>query len=129
MRLFSRGFVQPVAMATLLTGVALSLGTKWGVFRYYWIVVKLILTIATVLCGIFILGPAVDQTIAATAGSAPSIAAIRASIPTTLIVAAAANVLMLVAATVISVYKPWGQIGHRAGQPTTQQVGRRLPAR
>jgi hypothetical protein len=115
-RLFSRGFVQPVALATLLTGIILSVGTKWGLFRYYWIVVKLVLTIATVLCGIFVLGPAVDQAIAATAGALPSVAAVRAGIPTTLIVAAAANVLMLVSATVISVYKPWGTIGRRGGE-------------
>jgi len=31
---------------TLMTGVVLGLGTKWGVFNYTWVVTKLVLTVA-----------------------------------------------------------------------------------
>src|SRR5260370_374466 len=41
--------IVPLALASLLTGVVSSLGTKWGLFRYYWIVVKLLITILATL--------------------------------------------------------------------------------
>src|SRR5829696_5533206 len=40
----------PLAHASLLSGIALSLGTKWGLFRHYWVVAKLLITVfATVI--------------------------------------------------------------------------------
>ncbi len=35
----------PLAFASLLTGIVMSLGTKWGLFRHYWVVISLVLTI------------------------------------------------------------------------------------
>lgn len=35
----------PVAHASLLSGIAISLGTPWGLFRRYWVVVKLAITL------------------------------------------------------------------------------------
>jgi uncharacterized membrane protein len=35
----------PLAHASLLSGIALSLGTRWGVFRHYWVVAKLLITV------------------------------------------------------------------------------------
>ena len=34
----------PLAHASLVSGVALSLGTAWGLFRHYWVVFKLLIT-------------------------------------------------------------------------------------
>src|SRR5687768_14609852 len=34
----------PLAHASLLSGIALSLGTPWGLFRYYWVVLKFLIT-------------------------------------------------------------------------------------
>src|SRR5687768_15529459 len=34
----------PLAHASLFSGIALSLGTTWGLFRHYWVVLKLVLT-------------------------------------------------------------------------------------
>ena len=36
-------------MASLATGVVQSLGTKWGLFRYWWVVVKLVITVIAVI--------------------------------------------------------------------------------
>jgi hypothetical protein len=42
--------IVPLAFASLLTGLVVSLGTPWGLFRHYWVLVKFMLTIlATVL--------------------------------------------------------------------------------
>src|SRR5215204_5023363 len=35
----------PLAHASLLSGIALSLGTSWGLFRPYWVVLKLGITV------------------------------------------------------------------------------------
>src|SRR5438876_8144523 len=37
--------IVPCSLAALLTGVVQSLGTEWGLFRHYWILVKFLLTI------------------------------------------------------------------------------------
>ena len=42
--------IVPLALAALLTGIVMSLGTKWGLFQHYWVVITLVLTIlATVI--------------------------------------------------------------------------------
>jgi hypothetical protein len=35
----------PLALASLLTGLVPSLGTKWGLFHHWWVVVKLVITV------------------------------------------------------------------------------------
>src|SRR5262245_28476994 len=37
--------IVPLALASLLTGLVMSLGTKWGLFRHYWVLISLVLTI------------------------------------------------------------------------------------
>ena len=41
----------PFAVLALLTGVLLGLSSKWGVFRYAWVTVKLALLVATAAVG------------------------------------------------------------------------------
>jgi len=39
-----------LAFASLLTGIVVSLGSTWGLFRHYWVLLKLLITIlATIL--------------------------------------------------------------------------------
>ncbi len=38
--------IVPFCLASLFTGLIQALGTKWGLFKHYWIAVKLLLTIA-----------------------------------------------------------------------------------
>jgi hypothetical protein len=37
--------VVPLALTSLLTGVIIALGTKWGLFRHYWVVISFGLTL------------------------------------------------------------------------------------
>jgi hypothetical protein len=37
--------IVPLAIAALLTGLVMSLGTHWGLFRHYWVFISLVLTI------------------------------------------------------------------------------------
>ena len=44
--------IVPLALAALLTGIVMSLGTPWGLFRHYWVLISLGLTI---LCTVILL--------------------------------------------------------------------------
>ncbi|MCM3638204.1 DUF2269 domain-containing protein [Sporosarcina luteola] len=37
--------IVPLALFSLLTGLVMSMGTKWGLVRHYWVLFKLLLTI------------------------------------------------------------------------------------
>ena len=45
MELITWYVIVPLALASLLTGLVMSLGTKWGLFRHYWVLISLLLTI------------------------------------------------------------------------------------
>ncbi|MGI5272453.1 hypothetical protein ACQEUU_25080 [Nonomuraea sp. CA-218870] len=45
------------ANASAFTGLMLSAMTKWGYFRYWWVLIKLVVTLAQLYAGIFLLGP------------------------------------------------------------------------
>jgi hypothetical protein len=40
--------IVPLAVASLLTGLWMALGTKWGLFRHYWVVISFALTLVSV---------------------------------------------------------------------------------
>ena len=40
--------IVPLSLAALLSGLVQSLGTEWGLFRYYWVLVKFALTVGAV---------------------------------------------------------------------------------
>lgn len=48
MGLITSWVLVPLAWASLATGLIMSLATKWGVFRHYWVVISLILTLLAV---------------------------------------------------------------------------------
>jgi hypothetical protein len=37
--------IVPLALASLLTGLVMALGTKWGLFRHYWVLISFVLSI------------------------------------------------------------------------------------
>ena len=119
METLDRAVFPPAALSTLLTGIVLSVGTAWGLFQHYWIVAKLALTVAVIVTGVVFVGAWTRESAAAVSGPAagattgPDVG----SASLLLIGAAVAHLLMLGAATVISVYKPWGRIrpDHRSG--------------
>ena len=56
-------FVVGGAMGSLFTGLAYSIWTNWGFFKYKWIIVKWIMTILQILFGTFVLGPCVNSNV------------------------------------------------------------------
>src|SRR5882757_1811341 len=45
MKLTAWFVIVPLAFASLLTGIVQSLGTEWGLFRHYWVLTKLAITL------------------------------------------------------------------------------------
>ena len=113
------GVIPPAALGALGTGVILALGTPWGLFTHSWVVVKLALTVVALPVSIGVVFPAVRQASAATSGAVPLTAPDAGSAPLLLVAASGAIVVMLGAATIIAVYKPWGAI-RRARRATAR---------
>jgi hypothetical protein len=51
--------IVPLALAALLTGIIMSVGTRWGLFRHYWVLFSLALTVFAV---VILLGHVPDVT-------------------------------------------------------------------
>jgi hypothetical protein len=49
MHWIARNVIVPLAFASLLTGLVMSLGTTWGLFRHYWVLISFLLTILATL--------------------------------------------------------------------------------
>lgn len=45
MDLIAGSVIVPLAVASLVTGIVMSLGTRWGLFRHWWVVISLLLTV------------------------------------------------------------------------------------
>lgn len=41
--------IVPFCLASLITGLVMSLGTPWGLFRHYWVLVKFLITVVSAL--------------------------------------------------------------------------------
>jgi hypothetical protein len=96
--------IVPANLGSLLTGLVQALCTPWGLFRHWWILIKLILTI-----GCTILLFLHTSQIGYLAQTAPEPAGTRLQgLRVEIMYKAAAALLVLMAITAISVYKPWG---------------------
>jgi hypothetical protein len=110
MDLIGRFVVVPCSLAALLTGLIQSLGTDWGLFRHYWILAKFLLTIAAVVV-LLLHMPTVSRVAEMTLSNADP-GALRIQ----LLVHAAGGSLVLLTATALSIYKPWGKIRYWSSQ-------------
>ncbi|MFG1646639.1 DUF2269 family protein [Amycolatopsis sp. NPDC049252] len=95
--------VIPAAFLTLVGGIVLGVVTKWGLTRFWWVLVKLVLTVAVIGYSTFGLGVWVEQSIAAAAAGAES------PVAGPLAYGAALNIVAFLAMTWLSVAKPWGR--------------------
>lgn len=96
----------PLSFASLVTGVVQSLGTKWGLFRHYWVLFKLLITLVSTIILLaymgmlsYLEGVAVETTL--------STADLQRLVGSPVIHSSAALLALLVATT-LSVYKPQG---------------------
>lgn len=98
--------IVPLSLAALLSGLVQSLGTPWGLFRHWWIVVKFLLSTGAT---IVLLGhmEAVSRISGIAANTTLSGADFR-GLRVQLVLHAAGGLLVLFAVTGLSLFKPWG---------------------
>lgn len=105
MEVIVRAVIVPLAVASLLTGILISLGTRWGLFRHYWVVISLTLTVfATV---VLWLETSTVAVYARTAADPSTSVAELDAMGSTLLHSIGGMVVLLVI-LVLNVYKPRG---------------------
>jgi hypothetical protein len=94
----------PLAHVSLLSGLALCLGTAWGVFRHYWVVSKLVMTaFATAILLAYM--STFREMAGIAADSRVNLADVRNPSP---LVHGVLALALLLGATWLAVYKPFG---------------------
>lgn len=105
MELITRYVIVPLSFAPLLTGPILSLGTPWGLFRHYWILAKLVITILCTIIMQLHVQPIIHL------AHVTNMAIINTDIQrmqVQMVIASSAALVALVVATILAVYKPKG---------------------
>jgi hypothetical protein len=109
----------PLAVSSFISGVVMSLGTRWGLFLHYWVVFKLLITVfATLVLLVYMRTFAYLATVAA--DPAASLSVVRNRSP---ILHAVLALLILLVATVLAIYKPRGVTPYGSRQSITGVEG------
>jgi len=106
MELIARFVIVPLAFASLLVGLIQSLGTPWGLFRHYLVLIKLLLTVFATLVLLVKM-----QLIGYAARLAAETTLSRADLHAAgmqLVIHASGGLLVLLVPAMLSVYKPPG---------------------
>lgn len=110
MNLIGWTIIFPLSLASLLSGIIQGLGTAWGLFRHYWVLIKLLITaLAAVLLVVHLQPVSAMAEVATAAELGP---ADMNGIRLQLVADAGAALLALLVTTVLSVYKPRGTTRH-----------------
>jgi hypothetical protein len=115
--ILDRSVLTLLAVGSATTGILLAVRTRWGLVRYWWVAVKLVLTCSLIVATPIWVGAWIRQAGTATAGATPTggYPAIR----TELLVSSGVIVSTLLVVTVISVVRPWGPVRRRVSRPVT----------
>ena len=98
--------ILPLSLMSLVTGIVQALGTAWGLFRHYWVVAKLFLTVFATVVLLLKLAPIGDL---ASAAVLPTFSRIDfGELKVSLLVHAGVGLLVLLTITTLAIYKPAG---------------------
>lgn len=106
MEVATTSIIVPLCFAALVTGAIQSLSTPWGLFRHYWVIVKLLLTLLS--AAVLLLHTQPIRAMAERAVSAPLAPTDYVGQRVQLVVASAGALGICLIATVLSIYKPRG---------------------
>lgn len=110
MELTARYVIVLMALASLLSGIIQSLGTPWGLFRHYWVLVKLLLT--SFATAILLVKMPLIMSAARQSQTTPPFGGDLHLKGMQLAVHAFGGLIVLLLITALSVYKPWGLTGY-----------------
>jgi hypothetical protein len=106
------------AVLTLGTGVVLGVGTKYGLVRYWWVAVKLAVNVVMVLLILFALRPGLYD--AAEYGRQLAAGRTPQGDPAGLLYPVIVAPSLLLFASVLSVFKPWGRVRKEHHDPASR---------
>ncbi|WP_249336665.1 DUF2269 family protein [Sporosarcina sp. Marseille-Q4063] len=95
--------IVPLAILSLLTGLVMSLGTKWGLLKHYWVLFKLLLTVLATT--VLLLNM---QTVSFQANVAKETGSAEFDVLWSELLHAGVGLLVLFVIIILSVYKPRG---------------------
>ena len=98
--------IVPFCLASLVTGLILSLGTPWGLFRHYWVLVKLLITVVSALI-LFGFTQTLGSLGHLAADATSSVNELR-NLKQSPVLHSGGGLLAIFLATILAVYKPWG---------------------
>jgi len=96
----------PLSLASLLTGLLQALGTRWGLLRHYWVLMKLLINIVASV--VLLLYMRTLSALAARATRSSAFGDLQGLADPSPLVHSSAALLLLLVATALSVYKPAG---------------------
>jgi hypothetical protein len=97
--------IVPLALASLLTGLVMALGTKWGLFRHYWVLISFLLTVVATV--VLLVETQTISFLADIAADPTTSSDVLLSLGSTLVHSVGGMVVLLVI-QVLNVYKPQG---------------------
>jgi hypothetical protein len=110
----------PLCLGSSLTGVIQSLGTPWGLFKHYWVAVKLIMTIIGTVILLAHMQP-ISYLADVASKQVLSYSDLR-GLRMRLIFDAGAALLVLLGTITLSVYKPWGKTKYGLRNKSTKSL-------
>lgn len=121
--------IVPLSFASLLTGLIQALGTPWGLFRHYWVLLKFLINILSTILLLVHMQPASRLARLAAVGTLAhtDLRGLRVQ----LVADASAALFALLVATALSVYKPRAltPYGRRKQQEQGVEAGQESGAR
>ncbi|MEX2222903.1 MAG: DUF2269 domain-containing protein [Candidatus Rokuibacteriota bacterium] len=110
MELIGWYLIVPLALASLLTGLVMALGTPWGLFRHYWTIISLILTV--IATAVLLQHMQTVSTFASVAADGSvDVGGLRGALPGELL-HAGVGLLILLVINALNVYKPMGMTAY-----------------
>lgn len=97
--------VIPAAFGSLATGIVVSVFTRWGLFLHWWVIAKLVLTLAVIAVSTVAIGRWIEISIATHQSST------AVTLAPAITTAATGNLLAFLTMTALSIYKPRGTRG------------------
>ncbi|MEX0851830.1 MAG: hypothetical protein WD036_00900 [Bauldia sp.] len=120
MELIAWFVIVPLAFTSLVIGIVQSLTSQWGLFRYWWVLAKLVLTVLTVTVLLLQLEPIGYVARAAAEGTLSS-ADLRGLRTSFVWPHGTGGLLVLFLTTTLSVYKPRGMTRYGWGKQHEQR--------
>lgn len=117
--------IVPLAVASLIAGLVMAIGTRWGLFRHYWVVFSLVLTSFATAVLVLHMPTVSSQADVARDADPARLATLGSDLEHPLI-----GLFVLLAVLVLNIYKPRGMTRYGLRRQAEQRGGggRRVPA-